>query len=122
MATILCIDDEPSATAVRRVLLESEGYEVIDATTGEEGMRIFHARKVDAVVVDYWMAGMNGLTLARKIKELSPNTPIVMLSGLPELPGEAVGIADRWILKGRPAEYLIEALAALTGGQTARGD
>ena len=122
MATVLCIDDEPNATAVRRLMLESEGYQVIGAATGEQGVHIFRTQKVDAVVVDYWMAGMNGLTVAREIRKLSPKTPIVMLSGLPELPGEAVGIADRWILKGRPAESLLEALAALTGGPIARGD
>jgi CheY-like chemotaxis protein len=120
MATILCIDDEPNSIAVRRLLLESEGYCVIDAATGEQGMRIFQKEKIDVVVVDYWMAEMDGLTVAREIKRLSPTTPVIMLSGLPELPGEAVGIADRWILKGQPAGKLLEALGLLIGPSTAR--
>jgi two-component system, OmpR family, response regulator CpxR len=121
MATILCIDDEPNTIAVRRLMLESEGYQVIDAVTGEQGIRIFQDEKIDVVVVDYWMAEMDGMTVAREIKRLSPNTPVIMLSGLPELPGEAVGIADRWILKGQPAERLLEALGLLTGPSTERG-
>ena len=113
MATVLCIDDEPSGIQARRLLLEAEGYQVIDASTGEEGIRLFQSSKIDVVVVDYWMSGMNGLAVAREIKRLDPAMPVIMLSGLPELPGEAVGIADRWILKGRSTEALLEALAAL---------
>lgn len=114
MATILCIDDEPTAIDARKLLLQSEGHEVLDASTGEEGLRIFQARKIDAVIVDYWMSGMNGLVVAREIKKLNSSMPVIILSGLPELPGEAVGLADRWILKGRSAQTLLDALAALT--------
>lgn len=117
-ATILCIDDEPDAIQVRRLLLESEGYQVFDAPTGEEGLRLFRMNKIDAVIVDYWMSGMNGLVVAREIKKLRPTVPIIVLSGFPELPGEAVGIADRWILKGRSAQDLLDAIAALTQGQS----
>lgn len=117
-AAILCIDDEPDAIKIRKLLLESEGYQVFDATTGEEGLRLFKTHKIDAVVVDYWMSGMNGLAVAREIKKLSPITPIIMLSGFSELPGEAVGIADRWILKGRSAQDLLNAISTLTHGQS----
>lgn len=115
---ILCIDDEPDAIRVRKLLLESEGYRVFGAGTGEEGLRLFQMHKIDAVVLDYWMSGMNGLAVAREIKKLSPTMPIIMLSGFSELPGEAVGIAERWILKGRSAQDLLEALAALTQGKS----
>jgi len=114
MATILCIDDEPAALRVRKLLLESNGHQVVDAVTGEEGIRLFQSHKVDVVIVDYWMSGMNGLAVAREIKKINPGMPIIMLSGLPELPGEAVGIADRWILKGRSAEALLDAITVLT--------
>jgi len=120
MATILCIDDEPSAIETRRLLLQAEGHEVFDAVTGEEGLRVFRSRKIDIVIVDYWMSGMNGIAVAREIKRLNPAMPVIMLSGFPELPGEAVGFADRWILKGRSAKTLLDAIAALTNSSTAR--
>lgn len=115
---ILCIDDEPDAIQIRKLLLESEGYKVLDASTGEEGLRLFRAHTIDAVVVDYWMSGMNGLAVAREIRKLSPAIPIIVLSGFSELPGEAVGIADRWILKGRSAQVLLDAIADLTQGKS----
>ena len=114
MATILCIDDEPDASQLRRLLLESEGYEVVDARTGEEGLRLFRSHKIDLVIVDYWMTGMNGLVVAREMKKLNPAVPVIVLSGLAELPGEAIGIADRWIIKGRATQDLLDAIASFT--------
>jgi CheY-like chemotaxis protein len=113
MAIILCIDDEPNPLQARKFLLESEGHQVIEAASGKEGLRIFQSRNIDAVVLDYWMSGMNGLAVAQEIKRLRPHTPIIMLSGFPELPGEAVGLADRWILKGRGTRDLLVAIAEL---------
>ena len=114
MATILSIDDEPQASEIRKLLLESEGYDVLLAQTGEDGLRLFQSQRVDLVVVDYWMRGMNGLAVAREIKRLNPAVPIIVLSGLAELPGEAVGIADRWIMKGRSTQALLDAIAEFT--------
>jgi CheY-like chemotaxis protein len=114
MATILCIDDEPDALLARKLLLESEGHRVVEARNGKEGLKLFNSEKVDIVVVDYWMGGMNGLAVATEIKRVNPSMPIIMLSGLPELPGEAIGLANRWILKGRSTQELLRAIRELT--------
>jgi len=113
MPTILCIDDEPNLLLTRKLLLESKGYQVIEAGTGEEGLRLFQSNRIDLVVVDYWMAGMNGLAVSREIKRINSTVPIIVLSGLAELPGEVVGIADRWILKGRSTRDLLDAIETL---------
>jgi CheY-like chemotaxis protein len=114
MATILCIDDEPSGLEARRLLLESEGHQVIQAYSGKEGVSLFQLQKIDLVILDYWMSGMNGTATAQALKRLNPKIPIIMLSGYGELPGEIVGIADRWILKGRATQDLLDAIAAFT--------
>jgi CheY-like chemotaxis protein len=113
MATILCIDDEPDGLATRKLLLESEGYQVIAAGSGQEGLRLFKTNKIDLVVLDYWMSGMNGVAVASEMKSQNPSVPVIVLSGFAELPGEAVGIADRWILKGRATHDLLDAIKAL---------
>ena len=114
MATILLIDDELQETGiVRRRLLEGEGYHVVEATTGKEALRQFRSHKVDLVLLDYWMAGMNGIAVAREIKNISPTVPVVMLSGFAELPGEGDGIVEKWILKGRSTEVLLTAIREL---------
>jgi len=53
------------------------------------------------------------MAAAREIKNMIPTLPVIMLSGLWELPGESVGVANRWILKGHSTKELLEAIKAL---------
>jgi PAS domain S-box-containing protein len=111
VATILCIDDEMAGLLPRKLLLESAGYRVIEARSGEEGIRLFQAQKADVVILDYWMSGMKGTDVAFRLKQINPFVPIIVLSGMPDLPGEAVGLVDQWIVKGSTrAETLLDSI------------
>lgn len=97
--TILCIDDEEPGLELRKRLLEKAGYRVLTALSGPEGIHICKSQGVDAAIIDYWMAGMNGVKAAQEIKQLNPHTPIIILSGFVPLPDEFTGIAEMWIQK-----------------------
>ena len=112
--TILCIDDEEPGLKVRRILLETAGHRVLTALSGREGIEIFQSENVDAVILDYWMAGMNGVATAREIKRLKRSVPIIILSAYGTLLDETLGVADVWIRKGEEdPQYLLGALEAL---------
>jgi two-component system, NarL family, sensor histidine kinase UhpB len=112
--TILCIDDETAGLLPRRLLLESAGYRVIEARSGLEGIRLFQSEKVDAVILDYWMSGMKGTQVASELKRINPNVPIIVLSGMLDLPGEASGLVDEWMIKGSTrAEQLLNSINGL---------
>lgn len=112
--TVLCIDDDPTGLLTRRLLLESAGYRVIEARSGSEGIDLFRAAKADAVILDYWMSEMKGTVVASELKRIDPAVPIIVLSAVSELPGEAVGLVDLWLLKGtHRAERLLESLGSL---------
>lgn len=114
MVTILCIDDEATGLLPRRLLLESAGHRVIEARSGSEGIQLFQSEKIDAVVLDYWMSGMKGTEVAGELKRINPAVPIVVLSGMTELPGESAGLVDRWLIKGsHRAEYLLDIIQSL---------
>ena len=106
MATILCIDDEPDSLEIRQRVLERQEHRVLMAVSGQQGLRLLQANTIDLIILDYRMARMNGMTVSREIKLLNPSIPIIMLSGFPELPGEGIGVVDRWILKGRTQDLL----------------
>ena len=113
-ATFLLVDDEAAGLLPRKLLLESAGYRVIDAHSGVQGLQIFQSEKVDAVILDYWMSGMKGTAVAAELKRINPAIPIVVLSGMSDLPGEASGIVDQWIVKGScRAEQLLDSIVAL---------
>ena len=86
---------------LRKILFEDAGFEVLTAQTGNQALELFRHREVDGVVLDYWMAGMNGLAVAREMKRVRPSTPIIVVSGFTSLPGETIGLVDAWFQKSR---------------------
>ena len=109
--TVLCIDDEQTALQLRKNVLESAGYKVLTAKSGALGVQLFRSEPVQAVVVDYWMADMNGMQVAREIRQLNSKVPIIILSAYGELLDESLGIADLWIRKGEEdPQFLIDRL------------
>jgi len=118
-AAILCIDDEEPALVLRRVLLENAGYRVFTALTGKQGIEVFRYQPIDVVILDYWMADMDGLDVAQQLKTLSPKTPIIMLSGYTSILDESLGKVDLWLRKGEgdPEQLLSAVVQALNSRQ-----
>ncbi len=107
---ILCIDDEELGLRVRGMVLERTGYRVKTALDGETGLRFFANEAVDAVVLDYFMPGMNGGEVAAEMRRLHPEVPIILLSAYINLPSEVVQMVDCTILKGEGPETLLSKL------------
>jgi signal transduction histidine kinase/CheY-like chemotaxis protein len=119
-ATILCIDDETTGLLPRKLLLESAGHRVITARSGAEGIEIFRSEKVDAVILDYWMSEMKGTAVASELKRINPAVPVIVLSGVSELPGESAGLVDQWLVKGsHRAEKLLDSISSLLENRSA---
>jgi len=118
-AAILCIDDEEPALALRRIVLENAGYRVFTALTGKQGIELFRYQPIDVVIVDYWMADMDGLDVAEQLKALSPKTPIIMLSGYTSILDEGLGKVDLWLRKGEggPEQLLAAVVQAVSNRQ-----
>jgi CheY-like chemotaxis protein len=110
--TILCIDDDPSAVMIRRLVLVSAGYEVVTATDGNEALRLFNERNVDLVISDHFLRGTTGGEIAAKMKAIKPGIPIVIISGFPERP-DGTEHADVFIEKGGPPPAMLAVVAEL---------
>jgi CheY-like chemotaxis protein len=110
---ILCIDDEPTGLKVRKMLLQTVGYEVLTASSGLEGLKLFAANPIRAVIVDYSMPGMNGGEVAAEIKRLNPAVKIMMLSAYVDLPEEALKWVDIRAVKGVSPTSLLADLKQL---------
>lgn len=78
-ATILIVDDEPQIRRVMRTTLTSQGYQVIEAKTGEEALEKLRAERVDLVLLDVNMPGISGLDTCREIRRTG-DVPIIMLT------------------------------------------
>ncbi len=77
--TILTADDEAEIRDVLRLYLEQEGYEILEATNGIEALSILEKQKVDLVLLDIMMPGMDGFRTLKNIREKN-NVPVIILS------------------------------------------
>src|SRR4051794_14689158 len=84
---ILLIDDNKHGLAARKSVLEDAGYFVTAFAVPEEALEHFAASAYHLVVTDYRMPNMNGVEVIRRMGELRPAVPVVMLSGVAEVLG-----------------------------------
>ncbi|MBM4062004.1 MAG: response regulator [Planctomycetes bacterium] len=78
---ILYIDDDPDFLDAVRVIVESAGYRMVQADSGETGLRVFKQERPDLVIVDLMMEEVDaGTRLVRQIQALGRQVPIYMLS------------------------------------------
>jgi two-component system NtrC family sensor kinase len=81
MSKLLIIDDEEGIRKLLALSLESDGYEVCAAANGEEGIEIFKSELPVIVLTDIKMPGMDGVEVLKQVKELSPDTEVIMITG-----------------------------------------
>lgn len=78
---VLCIEDNETQLALRKEILESDGFLVIDATNANEAIEILRETPVSVVVSDHMLSGATGTQLAGEIKKLKPDVPVLLYSG-----------------------------------------
>ncbi len=84
--TLLVVDDEPLVRNVARILLESVGFDVVEAANGVEAVAIYRARASDirAVLLDVTMPGLGGVEALKMIREVDPGARVILSSGYDE--------------------------------------
>ncbi len=82
---ILVIDDEEALRTVLSTELEGEGYQVNSAADGQEAINILTNSEYDLLLLDIKMPNIDGFEVLKFVKERSPNTKVVMLTGFADL-------------------------------------
>jgi signal transduction histidine kinase len=82
---VLLVDDEPGILKVLGISLADRGYQVLTAQNGDEALRVFHEARPEVILTDIKMPGMDGIELLKRIKEESPNTEVIMITGHGEM-------------------------------------
>ncbi len=81
MKKVLIVDDEKNIQVSLASILEDEGYKVFFAQNGEEGLEKFRNVSPDAIFLDIWLPGMDGVEVMRQILTEDPNQIVIMMSG-----------------------------------------
>jgi CheY-like chemotaxis protein len=105
--TILCIDDEEIPRTLRKLILQKQGYQVVTAASGAEALEVLDRVSIDLVLSDQMMPGMTGTELTKSVKATRPTMPVILISGVNEIPADAI-YADRFISKVGGPELLFQ--------------
>jgi len=100
---ILIVDDEASVRGALRRTLRSEGYEIVEAASGAEGLEVVRSRPVDVIVSDHAMPNMTGLELLRQARLHRPDSLRIILTGQADL-----DMAVRAINEGAIYRFLLK--------------
>lgn len=111
MKKILLVDDEEGIQMLYREELQDEGYEVVSAYTGEEGLEKLKSESPDLVILDIQMPGMNGIETLRQMKMDNPNLPIILSSAYTEYKQDlGAWASDAYVVKSSNINDLKEAV------------
>jgi CheY-like chemotaxis protein len=114
---ILVVDDEECMLVAMQELLDTLGYEVLTADSGEKAVRTYQATRPDAVIMDRNMPGMDGVTCMKRILQTDPDAKIILISGYdPEGP-HGVDEHTRSIMAG----YMIKPVDLVELGRVLEG-
>jgi len=116
--TILVVDDEGFLVDILFEVLDSHGYSVLTATSGEEALKIAKkAETIDLVLTDLMMKPMNGIVLADQLKQTNPQIKVLFMSGYTEdYLRENLGIHNvPFLVKPISADNLLEKIPELLG-------
>ena len=116
--TILTIDDEEHILELLKFTLEKSGYKVVQAQSGEEGLRFLQLNHVDLIVLDLMLPGIDGLEVLRKIRanQNYKDIPIIMLTAKSEEIDTVLGLemgADDYVGKPFGSHELLARIKAV---------
>jgi DNA-binding response OmpR family regulator len=112
---VLLIDDDPAATDLLEILIQSYPCSVLSANSGEDALVLARAEKPDLIILDLMMVDMDGLDICKALRKFT-NTPILMLSALytPEMVAKSLDAgADDYLSKPIPSQVLFAHMKSL---------
>jgi CheY-like chemotaxis protein len=120
---VLVVDDEPSIRETAKPLLESQGYEVLTAADGLEGLLALSKSLPDVIISDLYMPRMSGFEFLTIVRQRFPRIAIVAMSG-EYIPGENLTVinADAFWQKGQPIKNLFQEIARVLAASPARSE
>jgi CheY-like chemotaxis protein len=104
------VDDEDIPRTLRVMVLATQGYNVLPAVSAAQALDLLNQNHVDLVLTDQMMPGMVGTELAKVLRALRPQLPVIIVSGVNEIPDDAI-FADRFVSKVEGPKALFRNIA-----------
>jgi len=121
---ILCIEDEAEMIDLTRLVLEREGYEVLGAVGGSEGLEVIKAERPDLVLLDLMMPDVDGWEVYRQMKadKTLANIPVIIVTAKAQSIDKVLGLqvakVDDYITKPFGPKELLDSIARILNHQS----
>lgn len=102
---ILCVEDNPIYLHLRKAVFEREGYNVIGVTGMDGALQALREAPICCTIADHMLKGRTGMELAKEMKRIKPDVPIVLFSGT--IPEKLENI-DVFVNKGEPTAVVLK--------------
>ncbi len=112
---ILIVDDDLSILRLYQEELEEEGYEIVTAGTGKEGLAKFEAEDFDLVTLDIHLPDIDGIKLLRQMKERKPRMPIIMSTAYDYRDDFSVWASEAYLVKSADLTEMKATIKKLSG-------
>jgi len=125
-AAILIIEDDPEIQELLSHSMSREGWKLLQAKTGEEGLKILKSKKINCILLDIMLPGMDGLKTLKKIKEIEQckGVPVIMTTAKGEEADIVTGLelgADDYVVKPYSPKVLIARIRTVLRRQEESG-
>ena len=113
LATILIVEDELLERAIYADLLRDHGYTVLTVPTAHQALELLRFQEVDVILVDLVLPGMSGPELIERLKTVTPDTPVIVVTGHPSSHNAVTALrlgAFDFIVKGFKNEVMLHAV------------
>lgn len=122
MATVLIIEDEMSLQFYLKNELTFEGYTVLQAFDGQQGLALLASETVDAVLLDWMLPKKSGMAVLRHVRQTNQTLPVILMTAKSELDDKVMGLdngADDYLTKPFETEELLARLRVVLRRQVA---
>jgi DNA-binding NtrC family response regulator len=117
--TVLLVDDNPIQLSARQMVLKQAGLEVQVATSADSALALLRSlsqtENIGAVVTDHIMPNATGSEFVRLLREVNPQVPVIVISGMPEAQEEYEGLNVSFRQKPCPPAELIQLVQGAVG-------
>jgi len=100
---ILIVEDDPSLLLSLKSKFEKEGFKVLTATNGKDGLKIAKSEKIDLILIDILLPEMDGISMAKEINKLKLGLPMIFLTNLSDIEHISKAITEN------TTDYLVKA-------------
>jgi len=114
MPVILHVEDESSVRLLYKEVFEELGYQVLQVSTAEEGLRLLKVQRPDVIILDLKMPGMGGRAFLERIHRLKLKIPVVVSTAYPYFESDSAALgADAFIVKSGDMTDLVDTVGQL---------